>query len=457
MRDPFRFHPINQSVYESIGSGPLPSLILSWMVGGQVYSDTRTVKTTQGNLTLQKSQTWGSRLSMMEDIHAATGQSPTYARVRYATQKLVKMGYLKDNGLAFPKTRGRFGKIYEVGNVSGSGSQVDTVRTAIMYYYGDVSEFTHGEIITADNMARRENIKRNRFGNQQRWAEFIAKGDFPREAHTTIGRWQSGKVREELEPVLVPWITIDIDRPHILDAWNDTKRIVGECADRGYDLNRILVSFSGRRGFHIQIASSQFGSPIFIDAIAATETVRSLVSDLTEDWDIETDPSVYSPLSSIRLSGSLHGETKMRKVTVLASEIPPIDDLLEMATRTGHQNVLIDPIIGEIEEGILQDFRDAVNDAGLRRLKLMRQYKSGGKMPETISLLIKGVAESEVWHPQHCGRDKAAFVYGCHLIEKYGIDIAWSKLQDWNGLNDPPLLFHELQRPFKSAKRKVNG
>lgn len=455
-----RLLPIPKCIYDELGGiqkSPLELLLLSWMRGGMVFSETKTVNTKQGEVTIKPGEVWGSRVSMIEDILASVGSKFTYAQVRYATDKLIAAGFVEDMGMVLPKTRGAYGKKYKLSS-DFSNSQVDVdVRKAYdMFYNGDPSEFNMAEIVTAVNLSRGVVVKR-REGRADPFIRFVAREGFNREALTSIGRWRRGEVADKAAPVYIPWLTIDIDRTDPVDAFADTRTLVTELLHRGYDMERVLVSFSGNRGYHIQISMDQFGSPVFTNSDSARVAISEIVNGIVDDHNIEVDSSVFSPLSLLRTAGSKHATSGLRKVMWTSPEFMALslEDVYK-GSMEYESTEFPDPLSGAINEDIYDSYIEAMDRAQSKLYRMMKE-KPKRKSKGVIDRIKQGIDEGEVWHEFHVGRNKAAFILACYLLERYNTHSAREQLDRWNTKNTPPLPRRELDSTFRSASWRVRG
>lgn len=440
-------------------------LVASWLAGGVAFND-KIVPTPSGKVTIPTGHVWGSLLSAQEDLLAATGQRFSYGAVRNAVKVLGRSGFITQRYDPLPQTRGAYGTVFaldpDVFNPSLPVSPLRLYRTMI---YGDPADYRYGEIVTGE-LGR--GGRRGRYGRVHQWINTLSQEGFNLPAFTTIGRWKYGESGKADSSVYIPYFTIDIDRVNVYDAWEDAINLCKTLEGEGFDAERVYVSFSGRRGFHIQISADQIGSPLFKDAEAAKIVCEDFSAMLTEG--IQVDPSVNSPLSLIRVSGSRHEDTGLFKATFTMTEFLNTDyETVMKAAATGRPFEFPLPHVGETVPDPFDAFDSLQAASEERYVEVRALAKRDYTGPtNTVKALIGGLAEGEVWHDRHSGRNKAAFILACFLLGDRGTNDmaidqvrlesgAWAALQVWNGRNDPPLPERELWQSYSSASRRILG
>lgn len=508
--DSARLVPIPLWAYERLGGvekKPQVVLALSALLGGAVIFEDKQVETPKGVVEIPLGHTWYSYTSMGEDVLATTGASFTRDQFRYAVSTtLEETGIILGAELVHPDTRGKYGKIYRLNPELFSPDQphVDVVQGYKLFYYGDPTEFDLGEIVVGDLKAIerfRERwavhydtaveaygvetarkvfedergikvpypVRRGKPGKADLWKNQVAGRGSDKAAYTSIGRWRQGEFGRRDKPVRYPYFIIDIDREDLETAWDDVLEILARAEERGYDLSRIFVSFSGRRGFHVYISTSMFGSPVFSDSRAAEQMAAYVCGDLTVD--IERDKSVESSKSLIRVTGSRHPDTGLYKTTWLACDFRMYDLYEIMGHARGHRPFEFpDTFEGDVAEEGCAHFLDLAKNASIALYDKIRRerFNGGGKVAgDGIKALIDGVAEGENFHSHHVGRNKACYNLACWLQEgkKTGdseVDAATERggvmegLLVWNARNTPSLSRTEVRGRVASARRTVS-
>jgi hypothetical protein len=492
--DAYRIPAIPESAYHKLGGiekKPLYVLALGWMLGGAVVTEPKEVELPRGTVRIDMNQTWGSMESLQEDVYAAVGHRFTRNQVRYATLTLVRRGMITDLGNVFPETKGKYGKLYGIDPslLETDEPHMDVVRGYQMFHYGDPQDFKIGEIVvgnfkanaraqelmahgyTYEHLRRNglveEMAKRGKYGRADLWMAQVAREGLDKPAFTSIGRWRTGEAGDEDAPVLIPLFTIDIDRRNMVDAWQDALEIVSRLDRGNYDLSRCFVSFSGSKGFHVQITADQFGTPIFSDSRAAREMAGIVASSLT--YGMERDATVESPNSLIRITGSKHGQSGMYRTTWRADQFESLD--LEEILHHASQHIpsqLPEAVMGEAVEEVKARFEKMAESASRTLYERMRNRRMGGGSAtgEAINSLLGGVEESVEWNPNYPpSREWAAYILACWLYEGKrtgddkidAADTVLDKMKVWNERNVPNLTPGQIRGRLMSAKRTVGA
>jgi len=467
------FAPISASVFETLGGVGKPYAALTWSrlrageVGGT--KDHIYTSTTGREIVIAPGETWCSITTIKDDIQAATGAAVRRHHVKYAVRKLMDEGLIVADRLAAPDTNGRYGKIFTLTKARPGGDKMDVIKEYRVFAYGDAAAFRLGSVATIDPKTGK--FSHSPPNNSEQWAAWIAENGAEGAAFTSIGRWRNeSEVRKPAAPVFVPWLVLDIDRPHNLPgAWDDTNTILSHLEDRGVDLGRVFVSFSGSKGFHVAIAMSQLGNPIFRDAQAALEILSAFVDGLT---DVATDPHTISPLNLVRLTGSQHEETQWYKRTWSASRFRQLPLHAALSDLGRHRPFSYpDPTAGEAEEDMRAIFEaEARKNAAKRSRRAARRgAKTNNRIGDAIENILGGVEEGEMWSDTRAGRDWAAYTLACFIMEhdgqhesvreRLGLPKPGTVLDTMNYWNDnlcyPPLRGRQLSSKIASAKRTL--
>ena len=116
------------------------------------------------------------------------------------------------------------------------------------------------------------------------------------------------------------FICFDVD-----DGNADTvKRVIAELEALGIPPDRIYVSFSGRKGYHVEV---------FFDAVVETGRLRNLYRHVVERGDLDPKKVEFRPTSklAIKLPLSVHGETGKICWFVDQATLKPIEDTAYIA------------------------------------------------------------------------------------------------------------------------------
>lgn len=320
------------------------------------------------------------------------------------------------------------------------------------------SDYTRSERVVGN--VKEGTVRRGKYGIGRRFIKFVAKQGMGQPAFTNMGRWKSDDASSRGGPVYVPWLTVDIDNVDLVEAHEDALRTIGRLEELGYDLSRVVASFSGNKGFHVQVDSTQMGLPPFMGPRHARLFMRTWIEDVC--LDDYFDPSVCTPRSLLRLTGSVHEKSELRKISFFAPEFRRrgIDGIMQ--EHEGEYRGFTWLEGGDVLPGprkhLRRVYKRAENNYRGRRsngaIKPHSQQSAG-----VLSNIKYGVREGEEFGPRnfHVGRENAAFVIGCKLLEEYEQErVAREKLQQWNGLNSPPLQRTRLEAQWRGAKRKMN-
>jgi hypothetical protein len=300
---------------------------------------------------------------------------------------------------------------------------------------------------------------RGRFSKADKFCKWISKNGFDRPVFTNIGRWKPGEEAENKSPVYVPWITVDIDVDgNVFEAKDQARYLTETLMVEGYDLSRVLVSFSGRKGFHIQIASGQVGDPVFKSSICAQNFLKTFTANV--GGDIDADPAVCSPHSLIRVSGSKHADTGFYKTTWTGEEFLKlaVQDVYRCAEDPDCNQPFEDPG-GSVVRAAREHFGKVYKEAEQRQEEASKEDDGTNKNHGVIDRIRGGVRESEIWGDKyfHVGRENACYVMGCWWLERYSERRALARLKEWNGRNSPPLPERRVESQFEGAKRTINN
>jgi len=185
-----------------------------------------------------------------------------------------------------------------------------------MFSRKDKSDFTRSERVLGD--VKNGMARRGQYGRAGQFIHYIAKEGVDQPAFTNIGRWRVDDASSEGGEVYIPWLTVDIDNVDILEAYEDACRTLDRLAEIGYDMERVVCSFSGGKGFHVQVDTTQMGLAPF----KGPEHGRLFARAWTQSVCMGDyyDSSVCTPRSLIRITGSQHRKTGLHKRSFFAPE-----------------------------------------------------------------------------------------------------------------------------------------
>jgi len=452
--DSQRIGNLPETIYDRFGGvheSPRELLVLAWMRSGIALED-KAVDTPSGRVEVPQGAVWGSMDSMREDIFASVGAKFTRRQIRYTISKLED--FIEGAELALPETRGKYGKIYKLPNsMTRDEFMANVARKYMLFAYGDPEEFIFSEQVMGN--LKRGQARRRRYGSGQKFINWVASEGVDQPAFVSVGRWRLGEEGETGVPVFVPWITIDIDGPDLMVAREIAEEIVYDLHDAGYDLMRCFVSFSGGKGFHVQVSTDQIGSPIFSSSEAATEMMKAFIQDLSDHPAV--DLSTASPRTLVRLTGSKHEESGLYKRTWVSRRF------LDMSVDETFSDLnsqdpfhFEDPTRGDVEREALEHFMNSADEA---ERKLQKARKSGRKKTgKVMQAILPGIGEGQQFGPKyfHVGRENACYIVSCWFLEKESTSgEALDRVEKWNERNNPPLPHHALMNQFRGAKRTI--
>ena len=118
-------------------------------------------------------------------------------------------------------------------------------------------------------------------------------------------------------------IYFDLDNEDIEVARKDTIEVVNRLANYEITSNQIKTCLSGNKGFHLALHTTETFTP---------EEARSLAIKLAGDLD-SFDSSIYNANRIIRIEGSVHPKTQLRKTELTFKELQTlsIGDIKDLA------------------------------------------------------------------------------------------------------------------------------
>lgn len=471
--------PLPDPVVTALGGverDPGTVLALSRLCGGANYFEPRVLKVRGREVHLGTNETWASIDTVRADVNRAAGLSLERHQVRDRLHKLKRRRFLSSRS-AVEGARGKYGNVYTLSpDLLTPDAQRDVLKEFRIYAYGDATAFSLGEVANGCHTIR---------GKYQRadiFRRHVAKSGTDHAAYVGVGRWRTrAEAGDPDAPVFVPWVVVDIDRPHIMDAFEAAHAVLREMEAEGVPLDRAFVSFSGSKGFHVALPSTIWGSPIFRDALSARTTLQRLVERVVGTEGI--DPAPLSPLNLVRCTGSVHDSTGLVKRTWPATAFRALSlyDVTEAARSFEPFAYELTP--ADVEEDMVALFEEAAEEAVEEIRAIRRRARSGaGGLGSTVKRILDGVDEGEQFHDNHVGRNKAAFILSCWLHEgpkqqqaaaRYlGIDVpgepgsdraAWGIYEWWDLHKNPAPMQNDrdprdrrgFKHAFESGRRTV--
>lgn len=140
----------------------------------------------------------------------------------------------------------------------------------------------------------------------------------------------------------------DLDSPDLEKSRKDTIEVVERLKGFGISPESIKLDFSGNKGFHIATHTSDIFTP---------EQARSIATNIAGDLD-SFDSSIYNANRIMRIEGSKHGKSGLRKTALSYDELKTlsIDDIKALASEeyeyTKPPKVKLSEAILKLSEGV---------------------------------------------------------------------------------------------------------
>lgn len=468
--------------YQSNRGARLELMALSCLVWHSKITDTETTETLQyhnGNEIAIENTFVLSRASIAEDVYKClTGYDiPSiyttdegkafYAQIVNCINRLTKNGYISE--VEKIGVKGVFGTRWVIGNwieghtekctaiaqnaISGSFFEREEVDVDSRYiditaptrkvFLGRQQRFTVTEIIASIN-------SRGTHTDYETAVNLFASTPHNGERYTTVGATEyapDGTISDNV-PVQCPDIVLDIDRSELEEAHESAVRICEQLESDGVALTQITVAFSGSKGFHVRIPQEHFGSPTFRNADAGRESLIDWSRLYLEE---NVDTATLNPKQPIRCVGTVNNKSGLYCTGFTGDEFMSLSltEIVEQArsfTRYRFPN----------RANIKPNAELVMSLINATHPRFYIPTFSEALKPITGNGIMKainaGIGEGEMFG-NHCGRNKAAFIKACRLIDD---NLGFSDLEAWNQLNTPPLPNKDLQSCFRSAQRRLN-
>lgn len=342
------------------------------------------------------------------------------------------------------------------GKVEGHPDHVNAVDViGEAFVAAHPKEFNRGECVTS-----LDTYGRGKYHDTFEWYRTNAQHGAAGPRFTSIGAWRPGEEGRADKPHTVPWITWDIDNDDLQEALNTAKRIVENLEHLGASLEKIHVSFSGKKGFHIRLPSGMAGAPVFANGAEAERILRKFCSWVADE---ETDLAPCSPRQNIRMIGSKRSNG-FHVVAWSADEFQSVtlQGVIEEARshkpyKIGH----IHPLSRTPEPALVEAMVSAMDTT--RKAEIPSFHDTSSNADSNVSGAMRramdGCEEGEVWWDKgdkfHQGRSKLLFVAACGLLREHSRRKAWEKLKEVNQECEPPLRERELEGRYDSAIRTL--
>lgn len=301
-----------------------------------------------------------------------------------------------------------------------------------------------------------------------KWQRQAQKTTLPR--HVSIGAWRGGQatgVSRHYAPCMVPYLVADIDAISAAESYSCALLLLDRLKELGAPLNQIVVSFTGRRSFHVRIPHCLLDRPIYKDVSAARRVIyhffRLLLADVLGPngplIDV-IDANLFDPTHLVRAIGSEHADARRRYCVGFTGEeilgdpeygAYPLSGIVEHSLRRTSFE-LPDPGHGDSCDLLLELLNHAT-----QVVESERTPRSAHQSLGIIERIKQGIREGEMFHPEHTGRNKAAYLYALYLLTHGESPTSTAReLAEWNEkYNLPPLSQRELKQVQTGAQRTM--
>ena len=193
-------------------------------------------------------------------------------------------------------------------------------------------------------------------------------------------------------PCWCRWLVLDIDRPDLVDALDDCRRLAGFLAER-YDTDPV-VWFSGSKGFHITVELAHWPPP----SVTFPAVARTFAEALARAAGVTIDPAIYDRNHIIRLPNTRHPRTGLFKRRIDADDLYRLDieGIRRHAAHPAGDGI---PEARHVSDMLVRDWHEAEAGAGHQleaRAATYRDFRSDARAPRyLIEFLRFGVPEGE--------------------------------------------------------------
>lgn len=127
----------------------------------------------------------------------------------------------------------------------------------------------------------------------------------------------TGSTRKYDGPCWSPFIRWDVDRDDLERALADARLLVNSIEARFQTGDELLVYFSGRKGFHVELPTVLWQPE---PTIVFNRVAKRFAVEVAEASQVEIDAKVYDKLRAFRAPNSRHPKTGLHKVRLTLEE-----------------------------------------------------------------------------------------------------------------------------------------
>ncbi|MFI5324513.1 MAG: hypothetical protein ACHQ6U_13625, partial [Thermodesulfobacteriota bacterium] len=152
---------------------------------------------------------------------------------------------------------------------------------------------------------------------------------------------KTGSVKAYTGACYADFLPLDIDSEDLSESDETARRILMNLQDKyGLDLKTLRVSFSGAKGFHIEIPAGIFGfqpSPIL------PKILKAMAEKIIPDG-VTIDTAIYGKSRLWRLPNTVNSKSGLYKIRLTAAEVfnLRVDEIRELAKQP-RKGVFYDP------------------------------------------------------------------------------------------------------------------
>jgi hypothetical protein len=195
-------------------------------------------------------------------------------------------------------------------------------------------------------------------------------------------------------PCWCRWLVLDIDRPNLVDALADARRLVTFLRQRYPEADDVPVWFSGSKGFHVAVELANNPSP----AVGFNAVCRTLAEAIARNAGVKIDSSIYDVNHIVRLPNTRHPKTGLFKRRLDADALfrLDIDAIREHAKHPAGDGI---PSARTVSEQLATDWTEAeqhTTRTTTARTAARRDFAPGARAPRyLVDLLRFGASEGE--------------------------------------------------------------
>jgi hypothetical protein len=149
------------------------------------------------------------------------------------------------------------------------------------------------------------------------------------------------------------WLIFDIDRPDLVEALDDARRLVQAIAHR-YEIDDVLVYFSGGKGFHVLVELAHNPPP----AVGFQHVARTFAEALAARAGVKIDAGIFDANHIVRLPNTKHPKSGLFKRRIDSEDLFRLDvpRIVELAKHPAGDGI---PTVRSCPAKLAEDWREA--------------------------------------------------------------------------------------------------